>query len=671
MKRNILRSRLLALLVCVFAWVGANAQTYPYVESITENGQTIVVVHTNAVGQMGNLQNNPAIQGASYLRLIGPFSSDDFTKIPFRGQTLDLSAAEIDQYTALGNLKTNLVTLYMPAVSSYTTVANNFCADAVNLVNLVLPANITTIGELAFSGTPKLTSVTLPHNLQYIKAQAFKGSALTSITIPGSVRDIATGAFFNCDDLNTVFFDEKRDAEGNIIYKPNGDSAVEMTIQEQAFRNSDAIWDVYVNTLGKLTCVNKAFDFETTYAHGDPNRETAVLHYPKEKVAEYCNLNHVLDFATASNPAAFHNWLMEHFNRANNQTINGWHEFVESGTSEDEIPVPSDGKILKTFSFYSDVKDADGNHKPVAMLVPEGVKAYIINKIVKNDDGYYVLTLKSIHAIPEETGVLLYGVPNSKNKDGIDCLSMTTVPYVGKPIRREFWDTFKKPKTKDNGDIVTENGQVVYTNDPDLTARNLLMPTSVDANGVETSVENDNLISLAPYELDGTNHVEYRNFVLGRRNQTSLSKVTNDYYGYFRVRPGTISPGKSWLRLHRDEYEEAEGAEAIILKDDNYKQETKADGNVISEGPKWAGRTWTNPPVYDWGVPPSTSNNVPLAKFYGEPIFEEVNEGIATLIIPVESVSNRGIIYTLQGTPINNPTKPGIYIQNGKKTIIK
>ena len=695
MNKITFRKRLFALAVCVFAWVGVNAASV----STDDNGYTVVT--TNNAGEISSLtdQQKATIKAATKLKLVGYYNSNDmqaFSNSDLNGPVTHLDFTNAHFAVSNGSSsqtvkpwKSNLTHFYM---SKYETVNidrdnmfENFNAGLPPLQevkidgqNINVPANcfqglltlkkvefgnINRIGNNAFQGCKGLETLDLG-SVKVIGETAFGAcSKLTEVTIPGTVTSIETKAFTDCDAIEKITFDELKDDQGN--------SLVNMTIATEVFTQADKIWNVYVNTLGTITCANKAFDMSTTYAHGDPAKKTAVLHYPKEKAADYCNLNHVLDFATASNPAAFHDWLLEHFNRANVITTNGWHEFVESGTSEDEIPVPptAEGKILKTFSFYSDVRDANNNHVTVAKIVPEGVKAYIINKVEKKN-GNWQLTLKSIHAVPENTGVLLYGVPNSESETGVASLSMTTVPYDDLPITRENWNRFYKPVLDSQGKIVKENGKTKYTTDLDEEARNLLMPTSVDENGNETTATNK--IYLTPYEpYGGTGPVQFRNFVLGTISQTSLasSYSGSNYYSYFRVRPGNISPGKSYLHLSAQEYTDADGGEAIVLPDPYYKRETKADGNVVEVGPKWTNRTWTDDPIYDWGPLPSSGGSG--AKFLGEPIFEEVNEGVATIIIPVESVSHSGTTYTLQGTPISNPSKPGIYIQNGKKIIIK
>lgn len=54
------------------------------------------------------------------------------------------------------------------------------------------------------------------------------------------------------------------------------------------------------------------------------------------------------------------------------------------------------------------------------------------------------------------------------------------------------------------------------------------------------------------------------------------------------------------------------------------------------------------------------------AKYFGE--FEEDADGVVKIVIPAGN--ENGEYYTLQGVRVTNPTK-GVYIQNGKKVIIK
>lgn len=71
--------------------------------------------------------------------------------------------------------------------------------------NTIIPNTITSIGECAFVGRRKLTSVSIPNGVVSIGASAFQYcNALTSVSIPSSVQDIGNSAFLMCTALTLV-----------------------------------------------------------------------------------------------------------------------------------------------------------------------------------------------------------------------------------------------------------------------------------------------------------------------------------------------------------------------------------------------------------------------------------------------------------------------------------
>ena len=73
------------------------------------------------------------------------------------------------------------------------------------LTSVTIHNGVKSIGEMAFSACKSLTSITIPNSVTRIGIGAFADcSSLTSITIPNSVTSIGDLAFYGCDGLKSV-----------------------------------------------------------------------------------------------------------------------------------------------------------------------------------------------------------------------------------------------------------------------------------------------------------------------------------------------------------------------------------------------------------------------------------------------------------------------------------
>lgn len=67
-----------------------------------------------------------------------------------------------------------------------------------NLINVILPESLVSIGNYAFSGCTSLTTINLPNNLEVIGNYAFNGCTnLTQLNLPQSIKSIGVGVFQN------------------------------------------------------------------------------------------------------------------------------------------------------------------------------------------------------------------------------------------------------------------------------------------------------------------------------------------------------------------------------------------------------------------------------------------------------------------------------------------
>jgi hypothetical protein len=88
---------------------------------------------------------------------------------------------------------------------SVTSIGQSAFAGCSRLTSVIIPPSVTYISDYAFSNCSRLTSVTIPPSVTHIGWWAFEYcSRLTSITIPSSVTSIGSLAFEGCSRLTRV-----------------------------------------------------------------------------------------------------------------------------------------------------------------------------------------------------------------------------------------------------------------------------------------------------------------------------------------------------------------------------------------------------------------------------------------------------------------------------------
>ncbi len=97
----------------------------------------------------------------------------------------------------------SLVSIDMP--DTMKTIETGAFRNCIGLTSIVIPNSVTTIEASVFKGCSSLTSVVMSNSLKTIGSNAFMDcEALTSITIPLSVTSIGNRAFYGCSNLASV-----------------------------------------------------------------------------------------------------------------------------------------------------------------------------------------------------------------------------------------------------------------------------------------------------------------------------------------------------------------------------------------------------------------------------------------------------------------------------------
>ena len=128
-----------------------------------------------------------------------------------------------------------------------TSIGSSAFENCRGLTSVTIPEAVTSIGSYAFSGCSGLRSVTIPEGVTSIERSAFSGcSGLTSVTIPESVTSIGNYAFSGCSGLASVTIPKGITSIGSYAFK-NCSSLTSIVLGDgiEEFGDADYDWVDY------------------------------------------------------------------------------------------------------------------------------------------------------------------------------------------------------------------------------------------------------------------------------------------------------------------------------------------------------------------------------------------------------------------------------------------
>ncbi|GBU28328.1 hypothetical protein R84B8_01886 [Treponema sp. R8-4-B8] len=109
--------------------------------------------------------------------------------------------------------------------NNVTSIGNSAFTGCTGLTSITIPDSVTSIGGLAFAYCNDLTSITIPNSVTSIGNSAFTDcTGLTSITIPNNVTSIGNPAFTGCTGLTSITV-----ASGNTVYRSEGNCLIQIS----------------------------------------------------------------------------------------------------------------------------------------------------------------------------------------------------------------------------------------------------------------------------------------------------------------------------------------------------------------------------------------------------------------------------------------------------------
>ena len=135
-----------------------------------------------------------------------------------------------------------------------TSIGNSAFVGCTRLTSITIPDSVTSIGNRAFYNCTGLTSITIPDSVTSIGNSAFSYcTGLTSITIPDSVTSIGHYTFYNCTGLTSITIPDSVTYIGyQTFYNCTGLTSITIpdsvtTIGDYAFYSCTSLATVYFN----------------------------------------------------------------------------------------------------------------------------------------------------------------------------------------------------------------------------------------------------------------------------------------------------------------------------------------------------------------------------------------------------------------------------------------
>lgn len=155
------------------------------------------VTVNNTAGQLSEKVTNHQL---TQLTVIGTMDARDFLFIT--DELNELTSIDLSQVTITA------ISEEKPLYSTVTVYrANEIPRTAFfgkKLTSVTLPANLESVGFAAFAGCDLLRSVTLPASVARLDDYAFAGSGLTSVVVPETVASMGKGVFARCPNLTSA-----------------------------------------------------------------------------------------------------------------------------------------------------------------------------------------------------------------------------------------------------------------------------------------------------------------------------------------------------------------------------------------------------------------------------------------------------------------------------------
>ena len=511
---------------------------------------------------------------------------------------------------------------------------------------VVIENGVTSIGGYAFNDCISLTSITIPNSVKSIGSYAFlycKG--LTSITIPNSVTSIGNWAFYGCSSLTSITIPNSVTSIGKSAFDYSGLTSITIpnsvtSIGEFAFSNCTSLTSITVEK------GNSKYDSRDNC--------NAIIETNTNKLIAGCKNTTISNSVTSIGNYAFYGCSgLTSITIPNSVTSIGESAF-KSCSSLTSITIPNSVTSIgeRAFSYCSGLTSITFNGS-----TPPEFGEYVF-KYVKNSIPVYV-PANSIEAYKNALGGL--GVSNIKAlplslDDKTAYTQKSQIDDIDVSYTRNFTNTnwqaiylpfsLKYEDWKDDFEVARINAVHQYDDNDDGDIDRTILEFVKMKN--DDSVIEPNTPYLIKAKNSGKKTISVENTTLYESKANSIEcSTTTEQFSFIGLykKPSFIFYSQTFISKY--------------VMDKGLLSELTAQSNI---GPyRWYMTRENRNSAY--GI-----NNNNTAKEISIRVVGEETTGVAN----IQHASPNTQTYDLNGRKVNeNNLKPGIYVRNGRKVVIK
>lgn len=520
--------------------------------------------------------------------------------------------------------------------NTITSIGNSTFYECSSLTSITIPNSVKSIGRGAFQGCTSLTSITVPNSITSIGNYAFSECVgLTSINIPNSITSIGNGVFYGCSGLISISIPGSVKSIGESTFGGcSGLTSITIpnsvtSIGNRAFTNCTGLTAITignsVTNIGKYAfCSCKALTSITI-----PNSVTSIGEYAFSWCSALTSITIPKSVTNIESNAFFNCFNLKEFTIYANKNLKIESMILSSCNTLASIKMRGE-------AIPASVKDLGVDYNSVVLYVPSDLY------------GDYTTTLPWTKFTNIITKSEIINLSDGVTYENASRRNVQEISYT-RTFNNTAWQALYIPFSlnyadwKDDFEVAYINGVRQLDKDDNGTIDETIM----DVIKIKSGATTPNMPYLIKAKTTGKKTFSVNDATLYPAEENSVDCSTTIAKYTFTGTYNTISSAT----MIANNYYGMGGGELV-----------QSDGSNDLMPYRWYMNVESRNPSYN------TSNAAKTITINVIGDEEEMTTGIRQLQITNDELP----VYDLNGRKVNeNNLKPGIYVKNGKKFVVK